>query len=561
MKNNKKENKLSKKKKIILIVVLSILVLTSLIIRYGFKNIIGNEKIEKITISTSNSKIGIGVNRNIDIQIKPDNAKYENLKWNISNPKVLKIENNKVIGLEIGKSTIYLESNNIRSNELEFDCVTFIEEVEIINPIDKISAFEEYELKLSLFPETAEDKTYKLESLDTSILEIKDNKFLVGKKAGSVKVIIKDGFGKILNHLDLEVIWNKITKLKLDEKNVKIGVDQKYILNTEIEPVNATNKNLIWKSTDESVVEVKENGMLIAKKVGTAKIIVSTLSKEKEDFCDIIVTKEKNEFKKLYVTGVYEIKEKPLYQSETLSLSEPWEAYEVIKEYDNKWVKIRNEYGNPGFMIYRDNRFSYQKPKLVNVKYISNLDIKMQKGSSIASSLMLLSYYGYKTNSNQLYENLKLGMPKKLNDEKNGYISGNPFIEFIGNPNLSEADGSIITYPLQPIKNMINNIYHNLAEIKYITNNKEIYDLIDQNIPILLNINSKGEILKSAGKIKFENMEYEEYINLATGVLIGYDEKYMYIHNPETEKYQKMDKEIFFKNLQMLNNEILILRK
>ena len=68
-----------------------------------------------------------------------------------------------------------------------------------------------------------------------------------------------------------------ITNLKLSESSVEIDIDKQptVTISTTIEPSDATNKTLIWQSSNESVVTV-ENGIITAKGEGTAIITVTT---------------------------------------------------------------------------------------------------------------------------------------------------------------------------------------------------------------------------------------------------------------------------------------------
>jgi len=76
-----------------------------------------------------------------------------------------------------------------------------------------------------------------------------------------------------------ETAQTAVTGVKVDKADVTLTVGQTVELNAVVEPSNATNKNVTWSSSDESVASVAvTNGKAVvtAKKLGTADITVTT---------------------------------------------------------------------------------------------------------------------------------------------------------------------------------------------------------------------------------------------------------------------------------------------
>lgn len=70
----------------------------------------------------------------------------------------------------------------------------------------------------------------------------------------------------------------EVTEIKINENttNMKEGESQK--LTATITPDNATDKNIIWKSSDESIATVSTTGEVIAKKQGTVDITATSFN-------------------------------------------------------------------------------------------------------------------------------------------------------------------------------------------------------------------------------------------------------------------------------------------
>ena len=541
---------------IISIIILSVFFLLILLLRTVSIKYIGKE-IESIKIEVDTNQIGISKEMPIKITVKPPSADTTNLKWHISNPNIIKIEENKIIGKELGKTTISLEGDKVRSNELEISCVTYISEAKIKNPIDKLSAFREYPLDIEVFPEEATNKDFKLVSANPEIIEIKDKNVLYGKKTGKTTIFVKNTFGTTLAEMEIEVIWIKIKAIDIDEKELKLGIGQKSILYANIEPLNATNLGIIWESENPDIASIDEHGVIIGKNPGIVKITGSVKNEDKKSECLVSVTADKQLGTFLYSSGEYNINYAPLYQSETMTKTKYWEKIEFLNPLEKEgWVKIRNSDGNPGFVEYRKNRFLKDKPKLIeNVRYISNKDINMPNGSIIASAMMLLENKGYTVSA----YNLLYRLPK-VNNIQNDKIQDSPYEFFIGNPESNKEDGSYTGFD-NPVTKMIT--YHLGDIVNNITgaSEKEILDNIDNNKPVLVWTETDGDLFRDGKPLDVSKGGiYIPKANITTGVLVGYDNENVYIHNPEKHAFTKCNREVFFKNFDSIKRPAIVIK-
>ena len=79
-----------------------------------------------------------------------------------------------------------------------------------------------------------------------------------------------------------------VTGVRIDEDINNIEVGESRNLTATITPSNATNKDITWKSSDESIAVVTSEGELIAKKAGTVEI-TATCSNGKTSTIEISV--------------------------------------------------------------------------------------------------------------------------------------------------------------------------------------------------------------------------------------------------------------------------------
>lgn len=85
-----------------------------------------------------------------------------------------------------------------------------------------------------------------------------------------------------------------VESVTLDKVEAELLVGETLKLNATLNPENATNKNVIWTSSDEEIATVDESGNIVAKTVGTVEIKVTTVDGEFSSICKLKVKEEVN---------------------------------------------------------------------------------------------------------------------------------------------------------------------------------------------------------------------------------------------------------------------------
>lgn len=103
---------------------------------------------------------------------------------------------------------------------------------------------------------------------------------------------IKIDFTKLTKaNIELKTSHVNVEKVNLSPQNLSLVIGEKYNLTATILPANATEKRVIWTTSDESIVTV-ENGTLVAQKEGSVSITVKTLDGEFVANTEVTVTKK-----------------------------------------------------------------------------------------------------------------------------------------------------------------------------------------------------------------------------------------------------------------------------
>ena len=81
-----------------------------------------------------------------------------------------------------------------------------------------------------------------------------------------------------------------VTKVKINTSDLELVEGKTAKLIATVLPVNAANKKVTWKSSNESFASVDQNGNVKAVSEGTATISVITDDGAKADFCEVIIS-------------------------------------------------------------------------------------------------------------------------------------------------------------------------------------------------------------------------------------------------------------------------------
>lgn len=117
-----------------------------------------------------------------------------------------------------------------------------------------------------------------------------------------------DIYDKDLNQIDFDIVNGSVkvafvpvnvTGVSLDKHTLSIKAGENQTLIATVSPDNATDKSLVWTSSNEAVATVDENGVVTGIKEGTATITVTTADGNFSDSCEVTVScghTDKSEF-------------------------------------------------------------------------------------------------------------------------------------------------------------------------------------------------------------------------------------------------------------------------
>ena len=112
-------------------------------------------------------------------------------------------------------------------------------------------------------------------------------------KAGTYKIIVNaDGnrnYKAGSKTVTVKVIHVPVSAVSLNKKSLSLVAGETATLTAKVKPNNATNKKLVWSSSNSKVATVSSKGIITAKKAGKATITVKTKDGGKKASCKVSV--------------------------------------------------------------------------------------------------------------------------------------------------------------------------------------------------------------------------------------------------------------------------------
>ncbi len=132
---------------------------------------------------------------------------------------------------------------------------------------------------VTMYPETAPDKSEKWWSSDTSVATVNYEGWITGISAGECTVTVQSvNNPDVTAEIKVTVIENKVTEIKLDKYEVRIAVGKGDMPLVTMYPETAPDKSERWWSSDNSIATVNEEGWIVGVAVGECTVTVRSVN-------------------------------------------------------------------------------------------------------------------------------------------------------------------------------------------------------------------------------------------------------------------------------------------
>ena len=224
-----------------------------------------------IVLSLHDVTMLVGSTRTLTAKVFPENATYQKVLWQSSNPSIASIDNEGIItALQVGETTITASCGNISASckvtvtpvlpssiELNIkDMSLYIGQSEIIKAIVRPTN--------TTYPEII------WRSEDETIATVSENGNVTGIKEGVTTITAI--CGEVTAACIVTVKPIPATNIEIISGDVTLPVESSYTLIAKVSPDNTTHPRVQWSSSDPDIAIIADNGTITAVNIGTAII-------------------------------------------------------------------------------------------------------------------------------------------------------------------------------------------------------------------------------------------------------------------------------------------------
>lgn len=238
--------------------------------------------IDSIKLRPNNLTMKTGSTTQITAVIKPNNATSQTLVWTSSDSSIATVNSKGVVkAIKAGKVTITAKTKDgkvvatstitVENAPKQIESLSFAQKNVSVKQGDTLG------LIVTVKPTELSSTQLTWKSSDTSVVTVDENGVIKGIKEGTATITVKSPNGKKATctvTVTTESIDVKEIELTPDEKEIDSGSQTQIAV--VIKPENATNREIVWSSSDTSVATVDSNGVVKGLKPGTVTIAAKT---------------------------------------------------------------------------------------------------------------------------------------------------------------------------------------------------------------------------------------------------------------------------------------------
>ena len=225
-----------------------------------------------------------GEEENLAAAVTPENATDKSVVWESSNKSAAAVsQDGLVTAVEEGKATITVKTND---GGFSASCEVTVKKKVIAVTGVKLSAAsmtlregDRGKLTVTVEPANATNKNVKWWTSDLDVVSVGSTLggstgYVEARKAGTATVTVKTEDGEFSASCEITVEKKEVpvTGISIEPSSLKLPVGDTYSLIPHVQPSDATNQDIKWLSTNESVATVNAEGKVTAVAAGSAEI-------------------------------------------------------------------------------------------------------------------------------------------------------------------------------------------------------------------------------------------------------------------------------------------------
>ena len=234
------------------------------------------QAVSRIDISETTMDLNIGEEAVLEAMVFPSTASEQNVIWSSNKPDVVSVTQDGIVTAnQVGDPAVITAYIVDKNATIKTTCI-----VNVVVPVTSLSLSpnsktiakgESFLLTKTITPADATNATVVYASTDTSVATVDENGNVCGITGGQCYITARTKNRDIMTSIFVTVKEDvKSITLNRTKKVMKKGSSM--ILKATVQNSTATNKGVVWSSSNKKVATVSSKGVVKAKGYGTATI-------------------------------------------------------------------------------------------------------------------------------------------------------------------------------------------------------------------------------------------------------------------------------------------------
>lgn len=229
-----------------------------------------------VKVSAEKTDIGMGEKITLSATVSPSNACTTNVDWESSDPSVVSIKNGVATAVGYGTATISASTFNDKVGSIKITVKEITaESVTIANAPASLFVGETSKLECTIAPANVDNPTIVWASSNTEVAVVSAKGEVTAKSAGTTTISATASNG-VSTSFELVVQIREVEAVAITADHPTMGVGEKMLLTAAVSPENATFQKVTWKSSDDTLLTVSENGEITALGCGVVTVTATT---------------------------------------------------------------------------------------------------------------------------------------------------------------------------------------------------------------------------------------------------------------------------------------------
>ncbi|WP_170841387.1 Ig-like domain-containing protein [[Clostridium] fimetarium] len=241
-------------------------------------NVYVKQPVTSVVLNASETTVRKGQVFWLNATALPESADNKIVTWSSTDTKLATVDKDgKVTAVNPGIVTII--ATNTDTGLTGFCVVTITQPVTgltLNSTYQEMWVGSKYAIIPNVLPIDAQNKKVTYQSSDATIASVDENGIVTAIKGGSCIVIVTTDEVKLTATVSIDV-KEYVSTISLNETNKFMNIGTALNLTATVTRDSATNKNVVWTSSDSNVVSVDANGHLYANSPGNA-VVTATAS-------------------------------------------------------------------------------------------------------------------------------------------------------------------------------------------------------------------------------------------------------------------------------------------